>query len=614
MGDDSVGNKQVVGGLLCALVTLVIGTAAYAQGETYRGLPVVKVYVNGEPLQTDVPAVMLDGRTLVPLRAVSEAFGFQVLWNEAEMRVDVALAGSGEHGSLPTPVQPLPAPAWAQAYVIDPDQHPSISITWAIVEGACSYQIEQASGEPVESRAKPFIPLATLPATHVTEYTVHNPATGYWHKYRVRALACDGQPGAWSYTEEVKVQRATGVLLPAPAWITQAIPRAGTIIISWAAVPEANGYQIERNGQIIGWSDLTSYVDTAIAPNQSYRYRVRALGPNKFGEWSPYTEEIYTTGWSASSSLSESPPPAPRAGALKTKPLLRIVDLSWAAVPGASSYQIERNGSVIADVPSQVTTYSDHDVVPGQQYRYRVRALKGQYYGEWSGEAKVDTSEWPVYPASSSPPPVNFLRGEHLLTQQDREVVNRGYAWLAGLFKVRPKIEFNLYAPQEQFPPEQFLRLGVPPGARGFADGTSIHIAASSDNGPVLIHEMVHAFQLSVTDCDTLTDSFRRYIWGEGATSSFGSIPRWEVEGLAEYLETLAFRGSAISLGDPSVPETAFSGRNEDWFKVVKEDGSKAYVEAAARVRKKANEAGGLESYLQATYRLNGQIRCWRFD
>jgi hypothetical protein len=50
---------------------------------TYKGLPIVKVLVNGNPLESDVPAVVLDGRTLLPVRAVSEALGAQIHWEGA---------------------------------------------------------------------------------------------------------------------------------------------------------------------------------------------------------------------------------------------------------------------------------------------------------------------------------------------------------------------------------------------------------------------------------------------------------------------------------------------------------------------------------------------------
>lgn len=48
-----------------------------------------KMYVNGEEVKLDTPAVIKDGRTLVPLRAVSECLKAEVNWNNASRTVDI---------------------------------------------------------------------------------------------------------------------------------------------------------------------------------------------------------------------------------------------------------------------------------------------------------------------------------------------------------------------------------------------------------------------------------------------------------------------------------------------------------------------------------------------
>ena len=45
------------------------------------------IKVNGVEKQTDVPAVILQSRTLVPVRVISESFGAEVTWNEKEKAV-----------------------------------------------------------------------------------------------------------------------------------------------------------------------------------------------------------------------------------------------------------------------------------------------------------------------------------------------------------------------------------------------------------------------------------------------------------------------------------------------------------------------------------------------
>lgn len=47
------------------------------------------MYVNGQEKELDVPAMIKDGRTLVPVRAISEAFGNQVGWDKKLQTVSV---------------------------------------------------------------------------------------------------------------------------------------------------------------------------------------------------------------------------------------------------------------------------------------------------------------------------------------------------------------------------------------------------------------------------------------------------------------------------------------------------------------------------------------------
>ena len=68
-------------GLLCAVVVLGMGPYP-ASGSA----PIV-VTVDGRPLVMDVPPVAIDGRTLVPLRAIFEALGATVEWDAAANRI-----------------------------------------------------------------------------------------------------------------------------------------------------------------------------------------------------------------------------------------------------------------------------------------------------------------------------------------------------------------------------------------------------------------------------------------------------------------------------------------------------------------------------------------------
>jgi len=68
--------------ILCGCVLILLATAtAWAGHETWQGYRVVHVVVNGRLVQSDVPAINFQGRTLLPVRAVAEALGAQVQWD-----------------------------------------------------------------------------------------------------------------------------------------------------------------------------------------------------------------------------------------------------------------------------------------------------------------------------------------------------------------------------------------------------------------------------------------------------------------------------------------------------------------------------------------------------
>lgn len=47
----------------------------------------ISLTIDGRELQTDVPPVIVDGRTLVPVRAIFESFGASVMWDDATKTV-----------------------------------------------------------------------------------------------------------------------------------------------------------------------------------------------------------------------------------------------------------------------------------------------------------------------------------------------------------------------------------------------------------------------------------------------------------------------------------------------------------------------------------------------
>lgn len=66
-------------------------TVTAIRGDTVVQLTVGSdvAYVNGEPVILDVPSLIVDSRTLVPVRFIAEAFGCIVMWGEADQIVGI---------------------------------------------------------------------------------------------------------------------------------------------------------------------------------------------------------------------------------------------------------------------------------------------------------------------------------------------------------------------------------------------------------------------------------------------------------------------------------------------------------------------------------------------
>ena len=47
------------------------------------------IYINDEDVEIDVPPMIKDGRTLVPVRFITEAFGYNVKWNDKTRTVAI---------------------------------------------------------------------------------------------------------------------------------------------------------------------------------------------------------------------------------------------------------------------------------------------------------------------------------------------------------------------------------------------------------------------------------------------------------------------------------------------------------------------------------------------
>lgn len=175
------------------------------------------------------------------------------------------------------------------------------------------------------------------------------------------AVAAQGQaPSAFTLSAEPVCTVVNGAHRPA-------------VRLQWSDSDGASQYDVYRDGvplQTALTTDTTSYQDVSNDLSTSHTYQVHAV--NSSG-----TTLSNTASASAPASTCPAPPPAPvlngnAACDSSTSPKRPIVNLSWTASAGATSYDVVRNGDGIDNTPNTSTT--DVGVDAGTTYIYFIRA------------------------------------------------------------------------------------------------------------------------------------------------------------------------------------------------------------------------------------------------
>lgn len=87
MGEDV---KKIILTIVLFLGFTGVATGSSLNGD-YNGNPIVLVKVNGVNIGSDVPAQVINGTTLLPLRSVAQALGATVDWDQNAYSVDVKM-------------------------------------------------------------------------------------------------------------------------------------------------------------------------------------------------------------------------------------------------------------------------------------------------------------------------------------------------------------------------------------------------------------------------------------------------------------------------------------------------------------------------------------------
>ncbi len=130
------------------------------------------------------------------------------------------------------------------------------------------------------------------------------------------------------------------------------------VAISWQAVDGATGYDVLRDGESVGTTDATNFLDTEAPGGTEVQYSVIATEGDDRSEPASAGPAVLT--------LVDAPAPTATADGAE-------VQLTWEPVTGAERYEVSRNGEPLA---ADVTEGSYLDTTPPQgDHSYDVTAV-----------------------------------------------------------------------------------------------------------------------------------------------------------------------------------------------------------------------------------------------
>jgi fibronectin type 3 domain-containing protein len=210
---------------------------------------------------------------------------------------------------------------------------------------------------------------AFVATTTATSWTHANPTEGTTYTYSVRAIDSAGNLGDSSAPVSATTPDRTAPTPPTNL-AAQALVDPARVELSWTAATDTAGvagYEVSRDGAVIGTSPTPLYTDAGVAGSTTYAYSVVAY--DAAGNRSDPAAVQVTT--------PETVPPSAPIGlsaVARSRPVR--VQLEWNAAAddtGVTGYRVYRNGSAIATATS--TSYLDAAVKRSTKYRYLVTAL-----------------------------------------------------------------------------------------------------------------------------------------------------------------------------------------------------------------------------------------------
>ena len=235
-------------------------------------------------------------------------------------------------------------------------------IKWTAVAGASQYEVYRSG-----SKDGTYTLLGTTTATNYTDSKAN---AGYTYYYKVKAISSVKSTANSALSAAVAVTcRCARPVVKTDYWASTGKP-----YIKWTAVAGASQYEVYRSGSkdgtytLLGTTTATNYTDSKANAGYTYYYKVKAISEVKSAANSSLSAAVAITCRCAR------PVVTPDYLTSTGKPYIK-----WAAVAGASQYEVYRSGSSNGTYEyvgtTTATNYTDNKANAGYTYYYKVKAI-----------------------------------------------------------------------------------------------------------------------------------------------------------------------------------------------------------------------------------------------